>query len=113
MYSGPAPLGSLLVGITTYTTYGGTYREPGISGTDPNVNLWPAYPIGMPIWFYLRKSGTTYFASVSIDGQVWGTESSSLTWTGTVDRVGMMMAPPGTVGGTNTDIFVDWFNKIA
>lgn len=40
------------------------------------------------IWFKLRKSGTTYYASVSYDGIFWGPEVSAVNAT-TMSRVGM------------------------
>lgn len=113
-----APLAPLLIQVTTYTTYGGSYVQPGATGAAPNVSIWPNGTIwhDRKCWVYLRKSGTDYYMAYSLDGEVWSPESSALAWTGTVDRVGMFDAPLGSVtsgAGTGSYVEVDWFNKIA
>jgi len=113
VYSAHTPYAPLLLQLTTYSTYGGAYVEPGIPGSSPNVNIYVAYPIEQTQWMYLRKSGTSYFGSISHDGEVWGKESASITWSGTVDRVGMIFGPLGNAGGTSLTVDVDWFNRIA
>lgn len=58
-------------------------------------------------WQSLRKCGTNYYS------WVWAPESTALVWAGTVDRVGMLLSPLGTIGGSDSVIDIDWFNKIA
>lgn len=108
-----APIAELAGLITTYTTYGGHYVQPGGSGTDPNVNAISIPTIDMKVWVYLRKSGTSYYTAYSYDGHLWSPESSGLTWAGTVDRIGMFNHPLGSVDVSGNYIDVDWFNKIA
>jgi hypothetical protein len=109
-----SPVSPLLVSMTTYTGYGGTFVQPG-GGTSA---IWdPAQKmIEHKYWVYLRKSGTNYYTAYSLDGEAWSPESNALVWAGTVDRVAMMDAPLGTVSsGVNNGSYVtvDWFNKIA
>lgn len=112
-YSNPNAL--LLASVTTYSTYGSTYVQPGGSGTNPNVSIFGAYQWKeTPTWIYLRKSGTSYYCAYSLDGEVWSPESSGITWTGTVDRIAMMDGPLGSAGYLTASVIeVDWFNKIA
>jgi len=116
-----SPASPILAQITTYTSYGGSYVQPGASGTSPNVSTqlgsYVAYEIaGKKVWVYLRKSGTSYFMAFSFNGETWSPESSALAWSGTVDRVAMMDGPLGSIdsgSGTGTFVDIDWFNKIA
>lgn len=110
-----APRAALLIKITTYTTYASVYVEQGLTGTNPNVHQWNTNtePNDRKIWQRLRKSGTNYYFSASLDGEVWGPESDALAWTGTVDRIGMMFSPLAGAGAAGLFIDVDWFNKIA
>lgn len=112
-YTGGSPLATILVAITTYTTYGGSYVQPDIPGSSPNASNWGVTPIYKMLWTSIRKSSTSYFVSLSADGEAWGVESAALTWAGTVDRVGMMIVPLGTNGSANATVDVDWLNKIA
>ena len=113
VYSSHTPWAPLLLSLTTYSSYGGSYVEPGISGASPNIDLYNGYPRHQPMWMYVRKSSTSYFCAISHNGELWGKESSALTWSGTVDRVGMIFGPLGNAGGTSLYIDIDWFNKIA
>jgi len=116
-----SPSSPILAQVTTYTSYGGSYVQPGASGTSPNVSTqlgsYVAYELaGKKVWVYLRKSSTSYFMAFSFNGETWSPESSALTWSGTVDRVAMMDGPLGSIdsgSGTGTFVDVDWFNKIA
>jgi hypothetical protein len=115
VYGGPiAPLG---VRITTYSTYQGTYVQPGATGTNPNISVWTnTVALDRKYWVTLRKASTNYFTAVSLDGQVWSPESDALAATFTVDRMAMMDAPLGTITsgvGTGSYVDVDVFNKIA
>lgn len=107
-YPAETPNGGLLFGITTYTTYGGTYVQPDTTGTGPNVNIWRLAPYGRRMWSYIRKSGTNYHAAYSFDGEIWSVESGAMAWAGTVDRVGFILPPLAGAIGFATDI--DWFN---
>lgn len=105
------PLAFMVYGVTTYTTYGGSFVEVG-GGTSSqygnpyqfNEHKW---------WLALRKSGTNYYGSYSMDGEAWSPESAAFAWAGTVDRVGMGFGPLGNVTGVNATIDVDWFNRLA
>lgn len=110
-----SPAAFLLLQLTTYSTYGGNYVEAGYSGASPNVSLFLTdVPIGQrPIWLYVRKSGTSCFVAVSLDGEIWGPESSAFTWAGTMNRVGMLNGPLGTSVASQGVVDIDWFNKIA
>jgi hypothetical protein len=109
-----APSAPLLIQVTTYTSYGGNYVEPGIGGSNPNVNFYGAFPYSLgPFWQYLRKSGTNYYTAVSWDGELWGKESAALAWAGTVNRIGFMHPPLSASPTANTENTLDWFNKIA
>lgn len=105
-----------LLQLTTYSSYGGSYVEAGYNGAAPNVSyLSPSEPSSMhkKIWLRLRKSGTNYYGSFSLDGELWGVESSALAWAGTVDRIGWILGPLSAGTITNGYIDLDWFNKIA
>lgn len=104
-----------LLSLTTYTTYGGSYVEAGYNGANPSVSYMvnDIMTYQRKIWLSLRKSGTNYYAAFSVDGEVWGVESSALAWAGTVDRVGLIYGPLSTGTLTNGYIDIDWFNKIA
>jgi len=98
------PQAPILVQITTYSTYGGSFVQPaGVMSEYPNLHKF---------WVKLRKNGTNYYIAYSLDGEVWSPESSALAWAGTPDRVAMMLYPLGADNGTAW-IDVDWFNKIA
>lgn len=114
-YPAHTPNAPLLIGVTTYSTYGGTYYEPYKSGSTsgPNLSLYQYAPTDIPIWTYLRKSGTNYYAAYSLDGEVWSPEAGPIAWAGTVNRIGMILLPPQTATLTNAYVDVDWFNKIA
>ena len=116
-YDTASPNAPILVQVTTYSTYGGSYTQPGASGSSPNLSIFDTLEMtDRKVWVYLRKSGTSYYMAYSLDGEVWSPESAALVWAGTVDRVGMMQAPIGTVStgaGVGTFCEVDWFNKIA
>lgn len=118
-YAG-APASLIVTDLTTYTSYGGNYTQPGGSGVSPNKAIFEApfrLMLERPVWISLRKSGTSYFGAYSFDGEVWSPESPGRTWTGTVDRVGLLHGTLGNVGGSATPsvtpIDIDWFNKIA
>jgi hypothetical protein len=63
-------------------------------------------------WHRLRKSGTDYYGSYSLNGETWSNETPAFSSGITVDRVGMFFEPQATL--TTTAYFdVDLFNKIA
>lgn len=114
-YGNGSPAAFDLLQLTTYTTYGGNYVEAGYNGANPNVSY--VSPPDVPsmhrkMWLRLRKSGTNYYGSFSLDGELWGVESSALAWAGTVDRVGFIYGPLSTGTLTNGYVDMDWFNKI-
>lgn len=103
-----SPAACLVSEVTTYTTYGGSFQAAGPTdflGTD-------YYQSTKKTWVALRKSGTSYFASYSLDGELWSPESAGLTWAGTVNRVGAAMSALVTPGAAQFNE-IDWFNKIA
>jgi hypothetical protein len=114
-YGNNSPAAFDLLQLTTYTTYGGNYVEAGYNGSSPNVSYMATDvpTLQRKMWLQLRKSGTNYYGSFSLDGELWGVESSALAWAGTVDRIGLIYGPLS--GGTLTNGYVDmdWFNKIA
>jgi hypothetical protein len=114
-YSGPNTL--LLIGLTTYTSYSGNYRQIGATGANPNQTIFPGYwPTERKVWVYLRKAGTDYYCAASLDGETWSPESGAYSWAGTPAKIGMFQAPLGIVttgAGLGTYCDVDWFNKIA
>lgn len=117
-FYGTSPNALILASVTTYTTYGSTYVQPGASGTNPNVSIFGLHYLAndRPVWVYVRKSSTSYYTAFSWDGEVWGPESAALTWSGTVDRIGMMdnvLGYADSGSGTGSYVDVDWFNKIA
>lgn len=113
-----APVATLLIPITTYTSYGGSYYEVGTGASgSPNLGVqavvWSLND--RKVWMYLRKSSTSYYAATSFDGEIWSPEGGPITWAGTVDRVGMMDPPLGVVHASSIASFIDIdiFNKIA
>src|SRR5690606_33119434 len=111
-----APRGPLLARIATYSTYQGTYVEPGLAGTNPNVHQWASLmepPTDRPVWWRIRKSGNDYFMAYSLDGEVWSPETAALTVALTVDRIGLLHHPLGTAAPIAASrIEVDWFTTI-
>jgi hypothetical protein len=112
-----APEAMLGLQLTTYSTYGGSYIQPGSASASPNLNYFTTADLPFAsrlIWIYLRKSGTNYYVNLSLDGEAWWVEGGPFSSAITVDRVGMMNGPlanvTGSTGQTN-DVF--WFNKIA
>lgn len=101
-----SPLAMLSEGVTTYSSYSGAFGQTTTRYGSFTINLRGE----QKQWIYLRKSGTNYYAAFSLDGEVWSDESSALSWGGTVDRVGMLLAPLSSIPAI---IDVDWFNKIA
>jgi len=77
--------------------------------TERNVGAQSGTHGETPMWFAVRKVGTTYSARFSVDGISWSsylTGSSPQTFT--VDRIGF-----GRALNTNTNwIDVDWFNVV-
>lgn len=114
VYGGP-PIAPLLTRITTYSTYQGTYVQTHFSGTNPNTKQWEGrWHLDRVMWTKLRKSGTNYYFSYSLDGETWFVESGALAATFTVDRVGFIFHPLGGGFGSGTLQWdIDWFNKIA
>lgn len=104
IYSSPAAV--LLMSVTTYTSYGGTFVSPLSSAS---MYGFIATPVA-PLWLYIRKSGTSYFTSHSFNGETWAPESGSLTWAGTPNRMGFFLTPLGSIPSY---VDIDWFNKIA
>lgn len=79
------------IGFTPYNdnnAYFWNLSSYAYSSTGPS-QLWGYWDhmTGMKHWIRIRKSGTTYYASVSRDGHRWSPEIST-TWGGTVDRIG-------------------------
>lgn len=108
------PNGPLLISLTTYSTYGGSFVIPPSGASD----VWTDAALGgipeKPVWMYLRKSGTNYYMAYSLDGEVWSPETPALSAGFTVDRIGMLDGPLGVVTtGPGSYVDVDWFNKIA
>lgn len=97
-----------LLPTTTYSTYGGG----GVAGS---IDFLVSHPwvSHEKAWFYLRKSGTSYYASYSFDGEAWGPEVGPASWAGTVDRWGLVYTCLGNAGAAGSYIDIDWFNKIA
>lgn len=114
-YGNGSPQAFDLLQLTTYTTYGGSYVEAGYNGASPNISYMSNDVPSMhrKMWLSLRKSGTNYYASFSLDGELWGVESSALSWAGTVDRIGLLYGPLSGSTLTNGYVDMDWFNKIA
>ena len=115
---GGGPNAVLCARMSTYSTYASLYTQVGATGAQPNVSVF--WDNGVfkerKVWFSLRKSGTDYFCAYSLNGESWSDESSAQAWAGTVDRIGMMNFPLGSItsgSGIGTLIEVDWFNKIA
>lgn len=113
LYNNPA--GMLLQGVTTYSSYGGSFQ--GIGGNTNPITATALYGFHeVPVWMYIRKSGSSTFGAYSLDGEAWSPESASFTWAGTMNRVGLLHAGLGNVVGTTGNtayIDIDWFNKIA
>jgi hypothetical protein len=100
----PAPIAFLVAGITTYTTYSGSFQQ---------TPTWAVqfHAEEQKTWQYLRKSGTDYFGAYSFDGELWSPETPAFSSSITVDRIGMLIHPLGTFSG-NPRADVDWFNRI-
>jgi hypothetical protein len=111
-----SPIGMLLLALTTYSSYGGSFVQAG----QPNQHASNALPAVATmtdriVWLYIRKSGTSCFGAYSFDGVMWSPESEAFTWSGTMNRVGILNGPLGTadVGGVDEWVDIDWVNKIA
>lgn len=98
-----SPVAVIVIGVTTYSTYAGTFAQAA-SRNDP---LWLKE---CKHWLYLRKSGTDYFSAYSTDGEVWSDETAAYSSAHTVNRVGILLSP---IGSIPIIIDIDWFNKIA
>lgn len=96
-----------VLGVTTYSTYSGSFSS---NTTSTGWNL-VSYNEAK-VWLALRKSGTNYYASASRNGEIFGPESAAFSSAITVDRVGMIVNPQSGITTTAT-VDVDWFNKIA
>lgn len=98
----------LIASITTYSTYGGAFVQ------SQQDSVWQS-GVGMDqrkVWQYLRKSGTSYFGSVSLNGETWEPETAAFVSAFTVDRIGMLAHPVQAIV-TTALIDIDVFNKIA
>jgi len=99
------PVSPLLLGTTTYTTYDGTFVAV------------PGYPMYLPqprkAWVRLRKSGTSYYLSYSMNGETWLPEAPAKTGPASPDRIAMMNAPLGDVSATGAIVDIDWFAQLA
>jgi hypothetical protein len=102
-YNSPSAL--LVMALTTYSTYGGTFAQ-----TTARTSLGTTTQLETKQWMYLRKSGTNYYGAFSFDGEVWSDETAAFSSAHTVDRVGILLAPLGNIPGL---IDIDVFNKIA
>jgi hypothetical protein len=116
MYNGP--FAYLLLDLTTYTTYGGSYTTAGFpAGVSVNQSVLPEDPGGaqIPVWLKVRKAGTSYYPAFSTDGEIWSPEGSARVWAGTMNRVGMLIGPLGSANGISSlgYVDIDWFNKIS
>lgn len=116
MYNGP--YGYLLLDLTTYTSYGGSFTTAGFpAGTSVNQSVLPEDPGGLqvPVWLKVRKSGTSYYPAFSTDGELWSPEGTARVWAGTLNRVAMLIGPLGSANGISSlgYVDIDWFNKIA
>lgn len=87
IYNG-SPL-AVLAGSVSGSVYGGTFQSIGLSAA--------VHTAGVPTWLRLRKSGTSYFASASFDGEKWMPETPALTSAITVARIGI-----GHIFGSDT-----------
>lgn len=113
VYAG-SPLAILLLKVTTYTSYGSAYVQPG-GGVDNIGQMATWLNNERPLWLRVRKSSNNYYLNYSMDGEAWGVESSALAYTITVDRIGFMHAPLGTanVSATIPNRFdIDWFDVV-
>lgn len=104
IYSSPSTV--LIMGVTTYTTYSGTFAAPLSNASMYGFLATEA----SPLWIYIRKSGTSWYTAHSFNGENWSPESGSITWSGTPNRMGLFLTP---LGGIPSFVDVDWFNKIA
>lgn len=102
-----SPHAGMVAGITTYSTYSGSFQqEPSYGGSAMSLTF------AGKVWKRLRKSSTNYYGSISFNGETWGPETPAFSSSITVDRIGMIVHPlPGTQ--TTAYVDVDWFNKIA
>lgn len=107
------PRSVIVLGVTTYSSYSGSSSAVGGGG----ARIIPAISqLGeVPLWLYLRKSGTSVYGAYSLDGEIWSPESSAFTWSGTMNRVGLLHAPLASATGDTVTAYIDidWFNKIA
>jgi arabinan endo-1,5-alpha-L-arabinosidase len=65
-----------------------------------------------PYWLRIVKTGTDYVCSYSLNGSSW-TTSGTISWSGTVNRIGLMV---GTASGGSSPAFtctIDYFNYSA
>lgn len=61
---------------------------------------------GFAHWLRLRKSGTSYFASSSLNGILWGPETAAAVSSATIARIGFGVWTSGTPSAWG----VDWFD---
>lgn len=100
-----SPNAFIVAGITTYTTYSGSFQQ------EPNSQMSSTYD-SRKLWQTLRKSGTNYYGAYSFDGELWSPETPAFSSAITVDRIGIMWHPLGAMVSTVV-ADIDSFNKIA
>jgi len=97
-----------ILGVTTYTTYSGTFAQIASDAYLGNMYAWDQ----RKTWVKLRKSGTNYYAAFSLNGETWSDETTAFSSAITVDRIGFMAEPQQAFVAAAT-IDMDLFNKIA
>lgn len=93
------PTGYYAAGITA-AAYNSTSTTKKTDG-----NVWTD---GLSMWMRLRKSGTDYFATISLDGEKWHPETTAKSFATTPTRIGFGHIFNGTPDGPIYDI--DVFN---
>lgn len=86
------------------TLAGGIYSSGVLASADiPGANTVR----GQVHWLRLRKSGTSWFASASLNGVNWASETTALTNSATIARIGF---GAWTSTATPKSFGIDWFH---